>query len=210
MLFRTSPEEFWNLIASRYAASPIADMTAYRTKIENIKPYLSAESVVLDIGCGTGTQCLDLAGNVKQVTGVDISQKLLTIAEQRTAERQVDNVNFVKTSVFDTRFQPGSFDMVMAFYVLHFFEDIEAVFKRIHSLLKPGGLFIFETACLGEGSKIGGGIIRLAGTVGLLPKMSLLTNTQIALALEKTGFNVVDKVKFKGKKGEYTYFTKKT
>ena len=75
MIFKKSPEKFWDLISARYAASPISDITAYETKIETIKSYLSPEDVVLDIGCGTGTQCGDLAGNVKQVTGIDISGK---------------------------------------------------------------------------------------------------------------------------------------
>ena len=66
MFFRKSPENFWNLIAAKYAASPIADVAAYEKKIEKLKSYLSLEDVVLDIGCGTGTQCGDLAGNVKQ------------------------------------------------------------------------------------------------------------------------------------------------
>jgi ubiquinone/menaquinone biosynthesis C-methylase UbiE len=65
MLFKESPEKFWDLISTKYAASPISDMTAYETKIEKIKSYLSPDDVVLDIGCGTGTQCGDLAAYVK-------------------------------------------------------------------------------------------------------------------------------------------------
>ena len=154
MLFRTSPEKFWNLIASKYAASPISDIAAYQNKIKKLKSYLSPEYHVLDIGCGTGTQCDDLANNVKQVTGIDISRKLLAIAEQRKTKRKIENVEFIQTTVFDERFKPGSFDVVMAFYVLHFFEDIDAAVKRIHALLKPDGLFISETACLGGKSII--------------------------------------------------------
>jgi ubiquinone/menaquinone biosynthesis C-methylase UbiE len=73
---------------------------------------LSPEDVVLDIGCGTGTQCGDLAGNVKQVTGIDISGKLLAIAEQRKAERKLNNVEFIKTSLYDERLQANSFDIM--------------------------------------------------------------------------------------------------
>ena len=98
MLFKESPEKFWNLIASKYAASPIQDRPAYETKIQKIKTYLTPDKVALDIGCGTGTQCGDIADNVKQVTGIDISRKLLAIAEQRKAERQLDNVEFLQTS----------------------------------------------------------------------------------------------------------------
>lgn len=204
MLFRKSPEKFWNLIAAKYAADPISDMAAYQSKIEKIKSYLSPDDLLLDVGCATGTQCDDLAGNVKQVTGVDISVKLLAIAEKRKAERNIKNVEFIQTSVFDNRFHAQSFNVVMAFYVLHFFEDIDSVFKRIHVLLKPGGLFIFETACMGEQSKIVGMLLRFAGQLGFLPLINLLTYKQLEQALENTDFDLIEKTKFSGSHSEYT------
>ena len=209
MLFKTSPEKFWNLISKRYAASPIADIPAYEKKLEKIKTYLSADDDVLDIGCGTGTQCGDLAGNVKQVTGIDISSKLLAIAEQRKAERKIENVEFIQTTVFDERFEAGSFDVVMAFYVLHFFEDIDEAFRRIYGLLKPNGLFILETACLGEKGKLTGKFLRSAGKLGLLPLINPLTTRQIEQALEQAGFGIVDKTKFSESNDEYTLIARK-
>ena len=209
MFFRKSPEKFWNLIASKYAASPITDITAYEKKIDKIKSYLSPEDHVLDIGCGTGTQCDDLANNVKQVTGIDISSKLLAIAEQRKAERKIENVEFIHTTVFDKSFAPGSFDVVTAFYVLHFFEDIDEVIRRIYGLLKPDGLFILETACLGEKGKIIGKLIRLAGKLGFLPLISLLTTQRLEQALGQAGFSIVYKAKFSESNDEYTLIAKK-
>ena len=209
MIFKKSPEKFWNLIAARYAASPISDITAYETKIEKIKSYLSPEDVVLDIGCGTGTQCGDLAGNVKRVTGIDISSKLLAIAEQRKAERKLDNIEFIKTSLYDERLKADSFDMVMAFYVLHFFEDIDAVVKRVHALLKPGGLFISETACLGEKNQMTGKLVRFAGRLGVLPIINPLTTWQLEQAMQRADFVLVDKVQFSESNAEYTLFARK-
>ena len=209
MIFRKSPEKFWDLISSRYAASPIDDLPAYESKIENLKTYLAAEKVVLDIGCGTGTQCGDIASNVKHVTGIDISSKLLAIAEQRKAGRKLDNVEFLQTSLFDERLQPGSFDVVMAFYVLHFFEDIDAVFARIHDLLKPDGLLISETACLGEKNKMMGRLLRFVGHLGLLPLINPLTTEQLEQALGKSGFSIVDKTRFSDSNSEFTLIAKK-
>jgi len=209
MLFKKSPEKFWNLMASKYAASPISDRAAYETKIEKIKTYLLPDNIVLDIGCGTGTQCSDLAGNVKQVTGIDISGKLLKIAEQRMAERKLDNVEFIQTSIFDERFLQNSFDVVMAFYVLHFFEDIEAVFNRIHALLRPGGIFISETACLGEKNKISGNLLRFAGQLGFLPLINPLTTVQLKQALDRAGFSLLDKHIFSESNPEYTLIARK-
>ena len=210
MIFKKSPEKFWDLISARYAASPISDITAYKTKIETIKAYLSPEDVVLDIGCGTGTQCGDLAADVKQVTGIDISGKLLAIAEQRKAERKLDNVEFIKTSLYDERFKPDSFDIVMAFYVLHFFEDLDAVVERIHALLKPGGLFISETACLGEKDQITARLVRFAGQLGLLPKINLLTTRRLEQAMEQADSVLIDTAQFSESNAEYKLFARKS
>lgn len=211
MLFKKSPEKFWNLIASRYAATPLQNRSAYDRKIEKIKTFLTPDQFVLDIGCATGTQCGDIAGSVKQVTGIDISHKLLTIAEQRMAERKLGNVEFLQTSVFDERFQSGSFDVVMAFYVLHFFEDIDTILKRIYDLLKPGGLFISETTCLGEMNKVLAGILRFVGRLGFLPFINPLTSGQLEQTLERSGFVIVDKTRFIDRVGTgFTLIAKKS
>lgn len=211
MLFKKSPEKFWNLIASKYAASPIADRPAYETKITKLKTFLTPEMSVLDIGCATGTQCGDIANSVQQVTGIDISSKLLSIAEQRMAERKVENVEFIQTSAFDERFQPGSFDAVMAFHVLHFFEDIDVIFKRVNELLRPGGIFISETACLGNKNKLMSTLLRTMGHLGLLPKMSLLTTQQLEDSLKNSGFSIADKTKFSNRPdAEFTLVARKT
>jgi len=211
MFFKNSPEKFWNLISSKYAASPISDRLAYETKITKLKTYLTPEMSVLDIGCATGTQCGDIANNVKQVTGIDISSKLLAIAEQRMAERNLDNTDFLQTSIFDKTFQSGSFDMVMAFFVVHFFEDIDVVFERVHELLKPGGIFISETACLGsKKNKLMGNLLRFAGHLGILPKINLLTTQQLEQSLKRAGFSITEKTKFsKHSDAEFTLIAKK-
>lgn len=209
MFFNTHPEKFWNLLSKNYAASPISDRDAYEKKINKIKTFLSPDHKVLDIGCATGTQCGDIAPNVKQVTGIDISDKLLDIAKQRMADRNVHNINFIQATMFDERLEPGSFDVIMVFYVFHFIEDIDAAFNRINSLLKPGGIFISETSCLGEKSKIVGKIMRIVGRLGIMPLINLLTTAQLERALDRSGFSLLEKQIFGTSNNEYTLFAKK-
>ena len=99
--------------------------------------------------------------------------------------------------------------MVMAFYVLHFFEELDAVFSRIHDLLKPGGVFVFETACLGDKNKTTGQFLRFIGHLGLIPKINLLTTKQLEQALDQAGFKLVEKTMFSQSNAEYTFFAKK-
>lgn len=209
MLFRSAPEKFWNLIAAKYAASPIKDMQAYENKIAQLKTYLKPDYKILDIGCGTGTQCMDLAGSVTHVTGADHSDRLLAIAEQRKAERKVDNVDFVQASLADMNFPAGEFDVVMAFYVLHFCEDVEGLFQRIHGWLKPGGLLITESYCLGEKNLVQKMWLRFVGLLGLMPLVSLLTYQQLEQALSDAGFTLVEKTQYSTKFNEYTLIARK-
>ena len=48
--------------------------------------------------------------------------------------RKLDNIEFIKTSLYDERLKADGFDVVMVFFVLHFFEDTDAVFKRRDSI----------------------------------------------------------------------------
>jgi hypothetical protein len=93
--------------------------------------------------------------------------------------------------------------------VLHFFEDLNVVMKRVHELLKPGGLFISETVCLGDKSKTTGKILRFAGSLGLLPKMNLLTLLQVEQALQQAGFSLLEKKIYGESNREYTLIAKK-
>ena len=97
----------------------------------------------------------------------------------------------------------------MAFYVLHFYEDIDEVFRRIHRLLKPGGLFVSETACMAEKDVITGKVVRIAGKLGFLPLINLLSTQQLEQALSLAGFSVIDKTKFSESNAEYTLIAKK-
>jgi len=209
MLFRVSPETFWNLISTKYAATPIANRTAYEAKMKTLKTFLKPNFRVLDIGCGTGTQCIDIADNVAVVTGIDFSSKLIAIANQRLSDRKLKNVEFIKTSIFDNRLLPESYDVVMAFYFLHLVEDIELIFNRIAYLLKPGGIFISESVCLGDKNKLYAQTLRLIGQVGFLPLMSLLKTEQLEQKLEKANFQLIDKQKFDPSNPEYTLFARK-
>ncbi len=206
MLFNTSPEKFWNLIAKKYAADPIADRQAYEIKIDKLKTWMKPEMTVLDIGCATGTQCGDIADSVQKVTGIDISSKLLTIAQRRMDARGIHNVEFIETSAFDDQFEPESFDVVMTFHVLHFFENLDVIVKRIHELLKPGGVFISETGCLADRSKFLVNTLKSMGAIGLLPRITMLKDQQLQESLQQNGFTIVDRTKYSQQPdNEFTY-----
>jgi SAM-dependent methyltransferase len=74
-------------------------------------------------------------------------------------------------NLFDATLEPGSYDAIMAFYILHLVDDPVQVIKRIHELLTPDGRLICETPCLGEFVTVVGWLIAFVGTLGVLPKV---------------------------------------
>jgi len=194
-------------------------LSGYRVLLHHIGLFFDRHNSsqplqILDAATGSADQPLEVVryarrrGIPVQVTAIDINRKMLRFAQEEA--RGFSEIRFVQCDALNMPFAEGSFDVVMAFFVLHFFGDIDAVFKRIHDLLTPDGLFISETACLGEKSKIGGKLLRFAGHLGILPKINLLTTRQLEQVLEKSGFQLVDKIKFsENSDTEYTLFSKK-
>ena len=142
-------EKFWNQAASNYDNTEEKFEFIHRRSRENIKRYLKDTDIVLDYGCGTGTTACEISGLVKTVRAIDISTAMIEIAKGKAATGGVVNVDFEQADIFDEEFENGSCDVVLAFNMLHTVPDPESVVQKTIELLKPGGLFISVTPCLG-------------------------------------------------------------
>jgi GST-like protein len=112
---------FWNKLAERYASMPVKNPDAFERKIEVTKSRMNARSVVLDVGCGTGSLALRLAPFAGHVHGLDLASEMVRIAKGKALAQKVTNVSF-HTGPFDDgfgRFEDASLDGVCAFSVLH-------------------------------------------------------------------------------------------
>lgn len=103
----------------------------------------SAPSSVLDLGTGTGHAALLVAGLGHDVTGVDSSPGMLAIAQEhadraRAAGRPAPT--FALGDAVDPPFAHGSYDAVVARYVMWTVRDPVAALARWRALLRPGGV----------------------------------------------------------------------
>jgi len=143
-------EKFWDNTAEKYAKSPMRDKAVYEEKLEVTRRYFTPDSTVLEIGCGTGTTSLHHAPYVKHILATDISNSMLDIARKKAKEAGVENVTFQQATVENLEAAPASFDAVLALNIIHLVDDPAAAVANVATLLKPGGVFVSSTACLGD------------------------------------------------------------
>jgi 2-polyprenyl-3-methyl-5-hydroxy-6-metoxy-1,4-benzoquinol methylase len=160
-------EKFWDRMAKYFDRVERKDEPTNIRIIEKTRNRLKISDNVLDYGCGTGTASIEIASCVKNVTGIDISSKMIEAAKGKTVEREVKNIDFEQTTIFDENFKKGSFDVIICFYLLHLVEDTPKVMHRINELLKPGGLIISATPCI-RGT-LWGAVLSPVSKIGLIP-----------------------------------------
>ena len=111
-----------------------------------IKDYHTSQSYVLEVGCGIGRLGYHVADICKEYYGVDISQKLLNIADRRLQE--FDNVYFFETSGYDLEgIENNSVDIVYEYICFQHIpseEIIESYIKEIDRVLKKGGIALLH------------------------------------------------------------------
>lgn len=188
--------EFWDGIATKYAASPIRDMDAYEYTLERVRSYLRAEDEVLELGCGTGTTALKLADAVAQIDATDVSNAMLDIGREKATAQGVSNVAFrqVELSKEDTG---RDYDVVMAFNLLHLVDDTETSLAQIHEQLKPGGLFISKTPCPTDGSAplwVRAMLLALPvlQLLGRAPSVNFMKIQHLEAAITWAGFEIIE------------------
>jgi len=105
---------------------------------------------VLDVGCGAGNYTLKLLEKVPNldVTLVDLSQPMLTRAQERVGQATNGKVATIQGDIRDIRLDERAFDVILAAAVLHHLRsDAEwrNVFSAFYRALRPGGsLWIFD------------------------------------------------------------------
>lgn len=101
----------------------------------------------LDVCTGTGDWALALAeavGDKGNVIGLDFSENMLKVAEEKLAKTSLKNVSFINGDAMDLPFPDNSFDYVTIGFGLRNVPDYKRVLKEMHRVCKPGG----QVVCL--------------------------------------------------------------
>lgn len=141
-------QKFWDKQAKRYDQAEKQFANVYCDIIAKTCKYLNLKDNVLDFGCATGSKTIELAQKVQQIHGLDISAEMINEAIKKKNELKISNILFTQGTIFDSVLEKNSFDIIIAYGIIHLLEDNKKVIQRIHELLKQGGLFISTTACI--------------------------------------------------------------
>lgn len=200
-------EKFWDRIASRYDAIESNDM-AYRIFIEEARRYIKADDTVIDFGCGTGLICNEIAQNVRTIYAIDTSPGMLEISKSKASERQIQNIIFSCTSIFDEKFKEGSIDILIAFNIFHLLEEPLKYFQRINHLLKPGGYILSATPCMSEAPALNL-VLKLSSMIGLTPKLNSFSSTELEQLFLKASLKTIKLNRIKPKSPQYFCISEK-
>lgn len=187
-----SDAHFWDKTSRHYAASAIADQDGYERTLERTRALLGPEARVLELGCGTGTTALRLAGNVRTYLATDISAEMIAIAGEKHAAAPVAALSFRIATAEALAPEAGQFDAVLGFSYLHLVRDMPGTLRRIHALLAPDGVFISKTPCVGEMNPLIWMVLLPAmRAIGKAPHASVFQAAELERQIAAAGFEIV-------------------
>ncbi|MGE9007484.1 class I SAM-dependent methyltransferase [Leptospira interrogans] len=192
-MFRTANDvQFWDRIARKYAADPIADIPGYERTLERTRHYLNGNEAAFEFGCGTGTTALRLAPSVGRIMATDLSGEMIAIAREKAHAEGCGNITFEVARPEAAPWPDGSFDVAFGFNVLHLVADRAAVLRGIHRLLRPGGLFVSKTPCLKEMNPLLRIAVSLAQLIGKAPHVTFLSAEDLEREIASAGFEIIE------------------
>ncbi|ATX76545.1 class I SAM-dependent methyltransferase [Reinekea forsetii] len=190
-------ENFWDKASKNYDKTEERFNYIHKKSRENTKIFLKDSDTVLDYGCGTGTASCQFSSLVKDIHAIDISSEMIAISQAKAAHGKIENVNFEQADIFDGKYSKESYDVILAFNMLHTVPNPQNVVLQINELLKPEGLFISVTPCLRQKMSFFVNLqiqlVRVLCKLGLIPiPIRRVTSSEVESILKAGGFQTVE------------------
>lgn len=183
---------FWDRIADRYAASPVADQAGYEHKLALTRRYLQPAMSAVEFGCGTGSTALQHAPLVGSYLASDVAPRMIEIARGKLAERPVAGLEFRVSTLEGLVLADASQDIVLGLNILHLLGDIPGTIAEAARVLKPGGVFVTSTACLRDRLYWFRPLVFIGHALHLAPRVQFIRKSGLVAMIKAAGFEVVE------------------
>jgi ubiquinone/menaquinone biosynthesis C-methylase UbiE len=181
---------FWDRLAKRYAKQPIADEATYQKKLQITRDYFQPDAQVLEFGCGTGSTALIHAPYVKHIRAIDVSSKMIEIAQAKADAAHVKNVTFECAAIDGFSVPDQSLDAVLGLNVLHLLEYKGEIITRVYKMLRPGGIFVSSTACIADMKLLFKILAPVGNFLWVIPRVNVFTAMELRDSLTNAGFQI--------------------
>jgi ubiquinone/menaquinone biosynthesis C-methylase UbiE len=186
-----SDARFWDRTSRKYALGAIADQAGYERTLERTRVLLGSGDKVLELGCGTGTTALRLAGDVQHYLATDISAGMIAIANEKHAAGPIPALDFRTATVEALTPDASQFNAVLGFNYLHLVRDLRGTLRRIHALLVAEGLFISKTPCVGDMNPLIRFALPAMRAIGKAPYAGVFRAADLSQHICAAGFDVL-------------------
>jgi ubiquinone/menaquinone biosynthesis C-methylase UbiE len=180
-------EKMYDIVAKEYSDTFSGEHEKKPKDQEILRRFsrvIGDKKPVWDFGCGPGQTTRYLKDLGIEISGLDLSERMLEQARAIHPE-----IHFRKGNILELEFDDNSIAGIVAFYaIVHFTkEQVEIAFREAFRVLQPGGLFLF-TYHIGEET------IHIEEFLGkkISVDFMLFTTDFISRCLKKSGFKKIE------------------
>ena len=139
-------QKYWDSFAGKY--DNFVNKKAFKT-YKVLYKFLLADTMetkhLLEIATGTGTHSIDLCKQIPNITATDLSPEMLKIANKKSRENNITNINFQIEDSCNLSFPDKSFDTILASNILHLLYKPDWALVEMKRVLKNNGKIIIPT-----------------------------------------------------------------
>jgi ubiquinone/menaquinone biosynthesis C-methylase UbiE len=132
----------------QWSSVPMIELSALDTYqfVKSMRPH-PAQAIV-EVGCGNGYLCLELAREGHDVIGIDVSSDIIEVAERSSAAHPqppgFGSLRYLCADVNTWQAREAGFDCVVFNRSLHHLSALQQTMAQVQRLLKPGGRIICQ------------------------------------------------------------------
>ena len=140
--FNKITDHWWNQNGDFYSLHILNPL-----RFDYIKQHTDLRSKkCLDVGCGGGILTESLATKASTVTGIDLAENALTVAKEHSNISDLNNINYVQTTVEDhCEENKSEYDVLTCMEMLEHVPNPDQIVRACSSGVKPGGHLYFST-----------------------------------------------------------------